>query len=110
MSGPIRCDSVAPAMPPVYWVRLDELLDHLYVRREGLDDVLMARVCTEDGYPATMRAARGRPDVVRVDFDPPVERFAVPEWDVGPLADVLAYNKLGFYTRKAGEEGWKRGW
>lgn len=87
---------------------MDEPLSRLYTKRADKDDLVVARVCMNDRYEFTLHDVPGRPDAMRVDMDPPREVFAVLEWDMEPFTRVLKYNKLGFKTRKAGEQGWER--
>lgn len=105
--GPIP-HGMVPDMGAVHWVRLDGPLGRLYTKRAAQDDVVVARVCMNDRYGFTLHDVPGRPDAVRVDIDPAREVFAVAEWDMGPFAAILKYNKLGFETRKAGEQAWER--
>ena len=105
--GPIP-HGKTPELPPLYWVRMDEPLSRLYTKRADKDDLVVARVCMNDRYEFTLHDVPGRPDAMRVDMDPPREVFAVLEWDMEPFTRVLKYNKLGFKTRKAGEQGWER--
>ncbi|MDD6566959.1 MAG: hypothetical protein PUF11_09295 [Parafannyhessea umbonata] len=105
--GPIP-HGKAPELPPIHWVRADEPVGRLYVKRADKDDLVVARVCMNDRYEFTLHDVPGRPDAMRVDMDPAREVFAVIEWDLDGFTRVLRYNKLGFKTRKAGGEHWTR--